>query len=178
MAPSALTNVSETERLQLRHLTLDDAPFVLELVNDPSWIQFIGDRGIRTVAQAEAYLQNGPIASYAENGFGLYLVQRKEDAVPLGMCGLLKRPSLPHADIGFAFLPQFTGQGYGFEAATAVLHHARHDLNLPAVLAIVVPNNHRSIKLLQKLGLRFQKMVSLAEDQPEVMLFHPIAWKE
>jgi RimJ/RimL family protein N-acetyltransferase len=89
------------------------------------------------------------------------------------MCGLVKRPSLPHVDIGFAFLPQFTGQGYAFEAATAVLHHAHHDLNLSPIVAIVAPNNQRSIKLLQKLGLHYQKMISLAEDQPEIMLFHP-----
>ncbi len=165
--------VAETKRLQLRHLTLDDAPFVLELVNDPSWIQFIGDRGIRTQAQAEDYLQNGPMASYAENGFGLYLVQRKEDNAKLGMCGLVKRPSLPHVDIGFAFLPQFTGQGYAFEAATAVLHHAHHDLNLSPIVAITAPDNHRSIKLLQKLGMHFQEMIFLDEGQSEVMLFHP-----
>ena len=164
--------IRQTERLQLRHLTLDDAPFILELVNDPSWIRFIGDRGVYTLGQAEDYLQNGPITSYAENGFGLYLVQRKSDKVRLGMCGLVKRPSLPHVDIGFAFLPQFTGQGYAFEAATAVLHHAHHDLNLFPIVAITAPDNQRSIKLLQKLGLHFQKMISLAEGQPEVMLFH------
>jgi len=163
--------VAETDRLQLRHFVFADAPFVLELVNDPSWIQFIGDRGIRTLAQAEAYLQNGPMASYAENGFGLYLVQRKVDDVRLGMCGLVKRPSLSHVDIGFAFLPQFTGQGYAFEAATAVLNHAHHDLNLSPIVAITAPDNHRSIKLLQKLGLHFQEMISLAEGQPEVKLF-------
>ena len=165
--------VAETSRLQLRHLALDDAPFVLQLVNDPSWIQFIGDRGIRTLAQAEAYLQDGPMASYAAHGFGLYLVQRSGDKMKLGMCGLIKRPSLPHVDIGFAFLPQFTGQGYAFEAATAVLHHARHQLKLSPIVAITAPNNHRSIKLLEKLGLHFQKMVLLAEDKPEVMLFQP-----
>jgi RimJ/RimL family protein N-acetyltransferase len=100
-----------TERLELVHLTLEDAPFILELVNDPAWLRFIGDRGVRTLAQAEAYLQDGPLASYATHGFGLYLVRRKSDGAPLGMCGLLKRPSLPQPDIGFAYLPQFTGQG-------------------------------------------------------------------
>lgn len=163
--------VTETERLQLRHIVLNDAQFVLELVNDPSWIRFIGDRGIHTSAQAEDYLQNGPMASYAENGFGLYLVQRKVDNAKLGMCGLVKRPSLPHVDIGFAFLPRFTGHGYAFEAATAVLHHAQHDLNLSPIVAITAPDNQRSIKLLQKLGLQFQKMIALAEGQPDVMLF-------
>ncbi len=166
-----MTIVAETERLQIRHFTLEDAPFILELVNQPAWIQFIGDRGVHTLAQAEAYLQNGAMASYEAHGFGLYLVQRKADGGRLGMCGLIKRPSLPYVDIGFAFLPQFTGQGYAFEAATAVLHHAQHDLNLSPILAITATDNQRSIKLLQKLGLHFQKMISLAEGQPELKLF-------
>ena len=163
--------VAETERLQLCRLALSDAPFVLELVNDPSWIRFIGDRGIRTLAQAGAYLREGPMASYAEHGFGLYLVRRTVDGMRLGMCGLIKRPSLPHVDIGFAFLPQFTGQGYAFEAATAVLHHARHDLNLTTIVAITAPDNQRSINLLQKLGLHYQEAITLAKDQPAVSLF-------
>ena len=163
--------VAETERLQLCRLALSDAPFVLELVNDPSWIRFIGDRGIRTLAQAEAYLREGPMASYAEHGFGLYLVRRTVDGMRLGMCGLIKRPSLPHVDIGFAFLPQFTGQGYAFEAATAVLHHARQDLNLTTIVAITAPDNQRSINLLQKLGLHYQEAITLAKDQPAVSLF-------
>jgi RimJ/RimL family protein N-acetyltransferase len=163
----------ETGRLQLGHFWLDDAPFILELVNDPSWIQFIGDRGVHTLAQAEAYLQNGPMASYVANGFGLYLVRRKVDGVRLGMCGLVKRPSLSHIDIGFAFLPQFTGQGYAFEAATAVLHHAQHDLNLSPIVAITAPENQRSIKLLEKLGLHFQKMISFGQEPQDTMLFYP-----
>ena len=163
--------VAETERLQLCHLALSDASFVLELVNDPSWIRFIGDRGIRTLAQAEAYLREGPMASYAEHGFGLYLVRRTVDGMRLGICGLIKRPSLPHVDIGFAFLPQFTGQGYAFEAAMAVLHHARHDLNLTTIVAITAPDNQRSINLLQKLGLHYQEAITLAKDQPAVSLF-------
>jgi [ribosomal protein S5]-alanine N-acetyltransferase len=165
--------VVETERLQLGHFSLYDAPFILELVNDPSWIQFIGDRGIHTLAQAEVYLQHGPMASYAENGFGLYLVRRTVDAMRLGMCGLVKRPSLPHVDIGFAFLPQFTGQGYAFEAATAVLHHAHHDLNLSPIVAITAPDNQRSVKLLEKCGLHFQEMISLGQGRPDTMLFYP-----
>ena len=166
-----MKTVAETERLLLSHFTLEDSPFVLELVNDPAWIQYIGDRGVYTLAQAEIYLQNGAMASYAEHGYGLYHVQRKVDNVSLGMCGLVKRPSLPHVDIGFAFLPQFTGQGYAFEAATAVLHHARHDLNLDPIVAITAPNNNASIKLLQKLGLRYQETILFGDDQSKVMLF-------
>lgn len=166
-----MTVVAQTDRLQLCQFTVEDAPFILQLVNDPSWLQFIGDRGIHTLAQAGSYLQDGPLASYVQHGYGLYRVQRKVDGLSLGMCGLVKRPSLPQPDIGFAFLPKFTGHGYAFEAATAVLHHAKTDLNLPTVLAITMPENHRSIKLLQKLGLHFQKMVSVEKDKPEVMLF-------
>ena len=163
--------IAATERLELVHLTIEDAPFILELVNDPAWLRFIGDRGVRTLAQAEAYLRDGPLASYAAHGFGLYLVRRRADGARLGMCGLLQRPSLPQPDIGFAYLPQFTGQGYGFEAATAVFHHARHQLNLAPILAIVKPDNEPSIKLLEKLGMRFQKRLSLDEGQSEVLLY-------
>ncbi|WP_420629743.1 GNAT family N-acetyltransferase [Candidatus Leptofilum sp.] len=161
----------ETKRLQLCHFCLDDAPFVLKLVNEPGWIRFIGDRGIRTVAQAEAYLRDGPMASYAANGFGLYLVRRTADNVRLGMCGLVKRPSLPNVDIGFAFLDQHTGQGYALEAAMAVLNHAHTDLK--PVVAITAPDNVRSIKLLRKLGLQFKEFVSVGEGQPQVKLFYP-----
>ncbi len=166
-----MSTVAETERLELVHLNLADAPFILELVNDPAWLRFIGDRGVRTLAQAEAYLQDGPLASYATHGFGLYLVRRKSDGARLGMCGLLKRPSLPQPDIGFAYLPQFTGQGYGFEAATAVLNHARHQLNLSPILAIVKPDNVPSINLLEKLGMQRQKRLSLDGGQSEVLLY-------
>lgn len=166
-----MSTIAETARLALVPLSLDDAPFILELLNDPAWLRFIGDRGVRTLAQAEAYLQNGPLASYTAHGFGLYLVQRKSDGARLGLCGLLKRPSLPHPDIGFAYLPQFTGQGYGFEAATAVLHHARHELNLSPILAIVKPDNVPSIKLLEKLAMKLQRRLSLDEGQSEVLLY-------
>jgi RimJ/RimL family protein N-acetyltransferase len=174
MAKAGLMCIIETERLELCHLRLDDAKFIVSLVNDPGWIRFIGDRGIRTVAQAEAYLRDGPMASYEMNGFGLYLVQRKSDKLRLGMCGLIKRPSLPHIDIGFAFLSLYTGHGYALEAATAVLNYAHFDLKLHPIVAITAPDNHRSIKLLQKLGLRYEERIAIAADQPEVLLFQPV----
>lgn len=161
----------ETERLQLCHLALDDAGFILRLVNEPGWLRFIGDRGIHTLAAAEAYLRDGPMASYEANGFGLYLVRRKSDLARLGMCGLVKRPSLQHVDIGFAFLSLYTGHGYALEAATAVLHHARYELNLSPILAIVAPDNERSIHLLEKLGLQEQKRITLDEGKREVLLY-------
>ena len=163
----------ETERLQVCRLNLEDAAFILRLVNEPGWLRYIGDRGIHTIAQAQTYLQEGPMASYAANGFGLYLVRRKADQVRLGMCGLVKRPSLPHVDIGFAFLAAHTGQGYAFEAATAVLHHARTTLNLNPIVAITAQDNHRSMRLLEKLGLTRKETVSLVEGEPEVNLFYP-----
>lgn len=167
----------ETQRLQLCQFCSEDAKFIVSLVNDPGWLRFIGDRGIHTTAEAEAYLREGPMASYAANGFGLYLVRRKADHLRLGMCGLVKRPSLPHVDIGFAFLSLYTGHGYALEAATAVLNYAHFDLNLRPIVAITAPNNHRSIRLLEKLGLEYQGLISLDEKSPKVKLFYPAGEK-
>lgn len=158
--------ILETERLILRHVTLDDVAFVFELMNDPSWIRFIGDRGIRTVDDARDYILNGYIKSYKQFGYGLYLTAVKPNT-PIGICGLVNRPTLDDIDIGFAFLPQFTGQGYAYEAARAVLDHAKNDLNIPRIVAITAPDNERSGRLLEKLGLRFEKMIRLAPDGAE-----------
>ncbi|MBI2517206.1 MAG: GNAT family N-acetyltransferase [Opitutae bacterium] len=163
-------SVFETSRLILRELTPADAAFVQELVNEPAWLQFIGDRGVRTLADAEGYIRKGPMASYAQHGFGLWCVARQADGVPLGMCGLLKRETLPDVDIGFAFLERFRGQGYAAESAGATLGHARHKLGLKRVLAITSPGNTASIRLLGKLGLRFEKMFELKPGDP-VRLF-------
>jgi RimJ/RimL family protein N-acetyltransferase len=146
-----MTPVFETERLRLRHFAHDDAPLVLELVNDPLWLRFIGDRNVRTLEQARAYLDK-PMGSYATHGYGLYHVARKSDGAALGMCGLVKRDTLPHADIGFAFLERFRGEGYALEAARGTLEHARGALGLGRILAIVSPANERSASLLAKLG--------------------------
>lgn len=163
--------VLETDRLVLSHLALDDAPFILELLNDPSFIRFIGDRGVRTVDDAREYILNGPVASYAQNGFGLYLTALKATGESVGICGLVKRESLADVDIGFAFLPQFTGMGYGVEAGTAVLIHAYNDLNLKRIVAITLPDNVRSMRLLEKLGLHFERMVKLSKDDLELKMF-------
>ena len=146
-----MTPVFETERLALRHFTPDDAPLVLELLNDPLWIRFIGDRNVRTLDEARGYLEK-PISSYAAHGYGLYHVARKSDGAPLGMCGLVKRDTLPHADIGFALLERFRGEGYALEAARGTLDYAREKLFLRRILAIVSPGNDRSASLLAKLG--------------------------
>lgn len=163
--------ILETDRLRLRELSLEDAPFILELVNEPSWLRFIGDRGVRDLDGARAYLQNGPMAMYARHGFGLYKVELKEDGTPMGMCGLLKRESLPEVDIGFAFFPRFWGQGYAREAALAVLSHGRTKWGLKRILAIVDPDNHSSIKLLEKLGFGFQRRVRMPGAAADIRLF-------
>ena len=147
----------ETKRLILREFTFDDAAFILTLLNEPSFIRYINDKNVRNLEDARQYIVNGPMASYARNGFGLYLVELKDTAVPIGMCGLLKREELPDADIGFAFLPDYWGKGFALESATAVLNDARERLGLKRVLAIVMPENNASIKLLEKLGMRFER---------------------
>lgn len=141
-----------TARLRLRHFTLDDAPFVLRLLNEPSFLQFIGDRGVRTLADAENYLRTGPMASYAAHGHGLDAVVLHAGDVCIGMCGILRRETLPGPDLGYALLPEYTGAGLAEEAIRAVLQHARDVLHFPEMLAIVQPDNAASIKLLHKLG--------------------------
>ena len=163
--------VLETERLVLRRLSRGDAPFLLELLNEPSFLRYIGDKGVRTEADARRYVETGPLASYERFGFGLLRVELKESGEPIGMCGLLKRDALPDVDVGFAFLPRFWSKGYAFESASAVLAHARDALGLRRVLAITSPDNEASIRLLGKLGFRFERMARVPEDGPEVRLF-------
>src|SRR6266404_4654618 len=163
--------VLETERLTLRRLSLDDGAFILRLLNDPSWLRFIGDKGVKTLADARNYILTGPMAMYARLGFGLYLTERKSDAAPIGICGLIKRDTLEDVDIGFAFLPDFRRKGYAREAAAAVMAHARSAFGLRRLVAITSPDNEASIRLLEKLGLRFEATVSLAGDSHEVSLF-------
>lgn len=147
----------ETERLVLRPLTTDDAPFILTLLNEPSFLRFIGDKKVRNLDDARQYLLNGPIASYNAHGFGLLLVELNDSKTPIGMCGLLKREELPDPDIGFAFIPDYWRQGFGFEAATAVMNDARERLKLPRILAIVSHDNEASIKLLERLGMSYER---------------------
>lgn len=160
--------VLETDRLILRKQTPEDAAFILTLLNEPSWLQFIGDRGVRTLEDARAYILNGAIASYEKHGFGFYLTERKEDGALLGMCGLVKRDFMEDVDIGFAFLPQYWGQGYAYESASAVMTFARETLNLTRIVAITAQDNHASAKLLEKLGLRFEGTIQFPND-PEVL---------
>lgn len=167
--------ILETERLSLRSLDEDDAEFMLDLVNQPSFIRFIGDRGVRTVDEARAYIRKGPVESYEVNGFGLYLVALKQTSVPIGICGLLKRAPLDDADLGFAFLPAYWSRGYAFESAEAVLHHGKSVLGMTRIVAVVAPDNRASIGLLTKLGFVYEGMVRMSEDEPEIRLYsiHP-----
>ena len=150
--------VLETERLILRHFNPDDAPFILALLNEPSFLRYIGDKKVRTLEDARQYILNGPVATYAQHGFGLYQVELRDSHTPIGMCGLLKREELPHPDIGFAFLPDFWNKGFAYEAAAAVLKDARERLQLDGLLAIVNPDNEASMRLLEKLGFNFEQM--------------------
>ena len=155
--------VLETERLVLRHLEPADASFILELVNDPDWLTYIGDRGIHTLDEARNYIQSGPMAMYEQRGHGLYLVERRSDGVPMGMCGLLKRDSLDDVDLGFALLPAYRGAGYITEAAAAALAHGRQTLGLRRVVAIATPENAASARVLEKVGLRFERTIDAPE---------------
>lgn len=163
--------ILETERLILRQLTSDDAEFIFELLNDPSWIQNIGDRNIRTLDDARAYIVNGPAASYVKNEFGLWLVALKETNESIGMCGLIRRENLEDVDIGYAFLPRFWGKGYAVEAARAAKDYARDVVGLKRLVAIVDPANEGSIRVLEKLGLRYEKMVRLSADDIDLKFF-------
>jgi RimJ/RimL family protein N-acetyltransferase len=151
--------ILETDRLVLRQFTLDDAPFMLELVNSPPWLRFIGDRGVRTLDEARQYLQHGPLKNYAEFGFGGYLVQLKDGEVPIGLCGLFRRDTLPDVDLGFAFLPGYEGKGYGYEVAAPLLTYAQNQLHLNRITAFCNPENQASIRLIEKLGLHFEKII-------------------
>jgi RimJ/RimL family protein N-acetyltransferase len=166
-----LKTVLETNRLILRELCAGDAAFILELVNDPDWLRFIGDRGVRTLEDARQYIASGPVDMYLRLGFGLYRVELKESGVPMGICGLIKRESLADVDIGFAFLPKFRSRGFAFEAASATMGYGRGVLGLTRIVAITSPANEDSIRLLGKLGMQFERMVSLSPDLPEVRLF-------
>lgn len=164
-------NVTETDRLRLRWLTPEDAPFIFELVNDPGWLQYIGDRGVRTFDDARRYILDGPVSMYQRFGFGLYLVELKEGRVPIGICGLMKRDTLDDVDIGFAFLPAYRANGYALEAAAASMAYAKEALGIPRIVAITTPDNDRSARLLEKLGLRFQRLMKLTPEAEEVRLF-------
>jgi ribosomal-protein-alanine N-acetyltransferase len=160
-----------TARLTLRPLTPDDAAFILALLNDADFLRNIGDRGARTLDDARAYITNGPVASYERYGHGLLLVVLTATGEPIGICGLLKRETLDDIDIGFAFMPEFRGHGYAFESAEAVKTYAQSVMRLTRLVAIVQPDNHKSIRLLERIGLHNERTVRLSPDDRELLLF-------
>jgi [ribosomal protein S5]-alanine N-acetyltransferase len=164
-----MKKIIETPRLILQEFTTDDATFMLELFNTKLWIQFIGDRNVKTVEEAEQYLLNGYMKSYQTHGFGFYKVMLKDTNEAIGICGIIKRDYLEDVDIGFAFLPQFLGKGYGFEAASATLDYTLNTLKIKRLIAIVNPENEVSIGLIKKIGLQFEKLIKSGEE--ELMLF-------
>lgn len=160
-----------TERLTLRRFTQEDAPFMLRLLNEPSFIANIADRGVRNLEQALAYLENGPICSYRLNGFGFWAVIEKASGSVIGMCGLVKRDNLPDPDLGYAFLPEYFGKGMAFEATQACLLSARQDYSLPRLLAIVNPGNQPSRRLLDRLAFIYDGMRPVYAGEPELCLY-------
>lgn len=161
----------ETARLSLRRLDVEDAPFVVALYNEPSFLENIGDRGVRHLDDARRFLREGPLAMYAQHGFGLWHVSRRSDGAGIGMCGLLKRDNLADVDVGYAFFPRFWGQGYAFEAVSATLDHAARAFGLRRVVAVVSPENRGSIRVLEKAGMRFERMLALEPGEPEIRLY-------
>lgn len=163
--------ILETERTILREVTETDAEFILDLLNQPSFIKFIGDRNVRNVAQARDYIESRFAQSYKQLGFGMYAVELKETNAPIGICGFVKRDSLPDADIGFAFLPQFCGKGYAYESAAAVMKYGSDVLGLKRVLAIVSQGNESSVKLLEKINFEYERLIKMPHDAGELKLF-------
>ena len=157
--------VLETERLSLRQFTVDDAQFILTLVNEPSFLRYIGDKKVRNLEDARQYILNGPVASYERNGFGQCVVELKDSRTPIGMSGLLKREELPDPDIGFALLPEFRNKGFAFEVAAAVLQYAGDRLGLERILAITTLDNDASIALLTRLGFRYERVIEMPDGQ-------------
>jgi RimJ/RimL family protein N-acetyltransferase len=148
--------VIETPRLLIRWLEVGDAAFIYNLVNDPTWIRYIGDKKVSNLEDAITYIETGPVEMYRNLGFGLNHLSLKEDDTPIGICGLLKRETLDEVEIGFALLPEFRGQGYASEAATTVLEYSCTRLGISRIVAILTPDNLASRKLLCKLGFEFE----------------------
>lgn len=165
--------VIETRRLRMVEFTPGDAAFVLRLLNEPSFLRFIGDRGVRTLEDATKYIADGPVAGYAQHGHGLLRVLRRSDGEPIGMCGVLKRDSLPDPDIGFSFLPAHWSQGYALEAANAVMRHARGTLGLGRIVAITTKDNEPSIRLLGKIGFRLDGLVTIGSEELKHFVSEP-----
>ena len=163
--------IIETERTILREVTETDAAFILDLLNQPSFIKYIGDRNVRSVKQAREYIESRFTGSYKQFGFGMWAIELKENKTPIGICGFVRRETLPDADIGFALLPQFERRGYAFETAAATMRYGREELNFKRTLAITSQNNEASVRLLEKLDFKFERFIKISDDAEEVKLF-------
>jgi ribosomal-protein-alanine N-acetyltransferase len=163
--------VLETGRLKLRELTADDAAFIMELVNEPGWLRFIGDRNVHSLDDARGYIAKGPVASYEMHGFGLWAVDLAASGEPLGMCGLVRRATLEHVDLGFAFLSRHWGRGYAREAAAAVVTLARERYRLAKLVAITDVDNLASQKVLASVGFLYDKPVHMDDTDETLSLY-------
>jgi len=163
--------IVETSRLILRHIAIQDATFILALLNDSSFLQYVGDKQVRNIESAQNYILEGPVASYQTYGYGLYLVELIETREPIGICGVIKRDFLDHAELGFALMPGYRGNGYAFESALATVDFARDKLRLTQIIAITDPGNVNSIKLLEKLGMTFDKRLELPGADKQLNLY-------
>jgi RimJ/RimL family protein N-acetyltransferase len=163
--------VAACKRLRLRRFVLDDAAFILEQVNQPEWLRQIGDRKVHDLEGARSYLRNGPLAMYQRHGFGMYALELNSGGAPIGMCGLLKRDTLPDVDIGYALLSDHVGQGYALEAARACVELARNRFNLPRLIAITTAENARSGRLLIRLGMQFERIVLHGDPAEQLCLY-------
>ena len=161
----------QTNRLLLEEITFEDAPFVIELLNNPTWLQYIGDRNVHTIPEAHSYIQRSYIHAYKKYGFGMYKMVLKDTQLPIGMCGLVKRNYLKHHDIGFALLPTYQRKGYTYEAASAVMNYANQTLQIHSIYAFTSRDNIASQNLLKKLGLQFEKYIKIPNDEEILMLF-------
>ncbi|MDX1516310.1 MAG: GNAT family N-acetyltransferase [Woeseiaceae bacterium] len=176
MALSTTITELETRRLRLQWLDAGDADLLLAIWNDPAFVRYVGDRGIRTKEQALLAFEEGPATLYRDYGFGPFRVSLRDGGDAIGICGLFRRTGLEDVDIGYALLPQFCGRGYAEEAARAVVGHAKDDLGLRRLTAIISPDNKRSIGLVEKLGLRFEKMIRMPDDDEDVCLYG-VSWQ-
>lgn len=160
-----------SERLTLKPTNIEDAPFLVDLLNSPKWLKYIGDRNIKTIAQAENHIKEKILTQFDRLGYGNYTVIRKSDGVRMGSCGLYDRPGLEGIDIGFAFLPEYEGQGYGFESAKTVLDYVVANFSIDEICAITSLQNKRSQVLLEKIGLKYVKNVKLPGNDEELMYY-------
>ncbi len=167
--------ILQTERLIIRHINTNDAEFMLALLNDPAWIKNIGDRGVRTLEEAKGYILDRMVKSYEDYGYGLYVVELKKDQLPIGISGLVNRDTLEDIDIGFGFLQEYRGKGYAYEASAAVMDYAKK-LGIKRIVGITIKENKPSIKLLEKLGLRYEKTITLGDKKDDVVELY--GWKE